>query len=371
MRVLVTGDFLFDIYEPSFCRGLERAGAEVHRLPVARLFGPTGLARRAQSKLVFGPGPELANAALLRACARVRPDVVLAWRTPWLRASTIRLARRLGARALVLHNNDDPFGPDRDRRIWRRYRRLVPFADACFAYRMVNIAEYRAAGARDVRILRSWYDPALHRPIALSSDDRARFACDVVFVGHAENDSRLDALDALVESGLHVRLFGTSWAALAPGRRLASLLPVVAAVGDDYTRAIAAAKLALVFLSARNRDQYTRRCFEIPAIGTAMLAPRTDELSSLFADDEAVFFSSIDELVTCARAMVADDTRRAAVAAAGHTRVIADGHDHVGRARGFLDDVEGILGRRVSGPPPERVASATTAPVVPLDGGEA
>ena len=176
MRALVVGDFMFDIYEPSLCRGLEQAGAEVHRLPVAWLFGqPTSLPRRVQTKLVVGPSPELANLALLRACARVRPDVVLAWRTPWLRASVIAIARRLGARSVVLHNNDDPFGPDRDRRIWRRYRRLVPHADACFAYRAVNVEEYRAAGARDVRMLRSWFDPAVHRPMELSSTERERF----------------------------------------------------------------------------------------------------------------------------------------------------------------------------------------------------
>lgn len=346
MRVLVAGDFSFAIYEPAFCRGLEAAGADVHRLPISPFFGPIPLLSRAQSKLVAGPGPELANLALLAACARIRPDVVLAWRTPWLRARTISLARRVGARSLVLTNNDDPFGPDRDTRKWRRFRRLVPHADACFAYRRVNVDEYRRAGARATFMLRSWYDPAVHRPVTLTSADVARFGSDVTFVGHCEPDGRLDALDALMRSGLRVRLFGTSWERHARGHAIERLLPIEPVLGDDYAKAIAAAKVALVFLSTQNRDEYTRRCFEIPAIGTAMLAPRTPELETLFSDGEIAYFSGISELVDRARTLVADDDGRTAIARAGRARVVADGHDVVGRARGFLEDVHRLLGRR-------------------------
>jgi hypothetical protein len=164
----------------------------------------------------------LANALLLAKCRHFAPDYVLAWRAPWLFPSTIRLIRRVCSARIALYNNDDPFGPDRDFRIWRNFRRGIPFADICFAYRKINIDEYSRAGARRVRLLRSFFVGTLHRPVELDHELSKRFACDVVFVGHCEPDRRLDLMDAVLASGLHVRIFGSDWETHAPhhpGRR--------------------------------------------------------------------------------------------------------------------------------------------------------
>ena len=330
MKVLVAGDFAFEFYEPDFCFGLREAGCEVIELPALRFFGPGSLLRRAQTRLVAGPGVAAANAALVAACARHKPDVVLLWRTPWATPLSLWLCRAAGAGKVALYNNDDPFGPDRDLRIWRRWRALLPHADATFVYREVNVAEARAAGARHVSVLRSAFHPLRHRPPGVPPD------CDVVFAGHCEDDGRLDALDALVRDGsLRVRLFGTGWERALRGRPAQALLPVVPVFGEAYVRAIASAKAALVFLSGRNRDQYTRRCFEIPAIGTPMLAPPTGELRALFGDD-ALWYGSPAELLTQARLVCRDEAVRGRYAAAGRRRVVEGGHDVISRAREFI-----------------------------------
>jgi spore maturation protein CgeB len=336
----VAGDFAWEFYEPAFCWGLREAGARVEELRVGPLFGPGDLLRRAQRKLVVGPGVAVANAALLARCAAFKPDVVLAWRAPWLSPATVRLARHLGARQVALYNNDDPFGPDRSLRIWRRFRRSIPAANVCFAYRSVNVAEYRDAGARRVELLRSWYDPRLHRPMELPP------VCDVLFAGHYEPDDRIEVLNALHASGLRLRIVGGGWERLDRREPIARLLPIAHAVGEDYVRAIAAAKVALVFLSKRNRDQYTRRCFEIPAIGTLMLAPRTPELLAMYREgEEAAFFSNAAEALKQATRFVQDEGLRRRVAAAGRARCRADGHDVASRARQFLRDL-GLAGAR-------------------------
>ncbi len=341
MKILVAGDFAHQIYEPDFCAGLRECGAVVSEFRALALFGPTDLLRRAQSKLLVGPGIALANAALIAKCLREKPDVVLCWRTCWLHSATIRAMRLAGAQRVVLYNNDDPFGPDREALRWRRFRRLIPAADLCFAYRRANLSEYREAGAREVKLLRSWYRREVHHPVALSAADHARFDCDVVFVGHCEPDERLDLMDALLASGLNVKLFGTDWQAHARGRRW-ERMKIEPVIGADYVKAIAAAKVAVVFLSRRNRDQYTRRCFEIPAIGTPMLAPRTQEMQALFAErSEVALYASAEELLATARALISDPSRRERMSAAAHARAVHDGYDVVGRARQFLADLEG------------------------------
>lgn len=346
--VLVVGDFAWDMYEPGFCRALRTVGATVRELRSSRWFGPWELMRRAQQKFVIGPGVAAANAAFVAVAALQRPDLVLAWYTPWLLPLSIELAHVAGARNIALYCNDDPFGPDREKAIWRHYRRLIPHADLCLAYREVNVAEYREAGARRVGMLRSAFDPRLHRPRALTADEQRRFAADVVFVGHCEDDSRLTAMDQLLASGLKVKLFGSRWQDFARGRAWERLPPVRPVLGEDYVAAIAAAKIAVVFLSARNRDTYTRRCFEIPAIGTLMLAPRTPELLAMFREDEeAAYFSSPEELIAQARRYCRDDALRLRVAHAGHDRCLRDGHDIYGRARELLE-------LAVAGPPDGR-----------------
>jgi hypothetical protein len=328
------------MYERAFCDALRRVGAEVVEFSVSHFLGPGELLRRAQTKYCLGPGVMAANAALVASCAAHKPTVVLAWRTPWLRPAGLRAARWVGGCRVVLYNNDDPFGRDAEMRIWRRFRKLIPVADACFSYRRVNLVEYQAAGAKAVALLPSYFEPAIHRPIALTEADRKRFETDVVFVGHCEPDDRLELVDRLIDSGIRLRLFGTSWEKHASGHRWRDRLPITDVRGDDYARAIAAARIALVFLSKRNRDDYTRRCFEIPAIGTLMLAPRTQELLSLYREDEeAAFFGTADELIAQVRRYMADPELGGRVAAAGHARCLRDGYDVDSRARQFLVDL--------------------------------
>jgi len=333
--VAVIGEFTHAIYEASFCDALERAGCHVLRVPVGDLLGPKTRWSSIQDRLVMGPNVRRANERVRKALASWS-GVVLAWRTPWLDPAIVERMQLHGVR-VALYNNDDPFGPDRTNRRWRKFQAIIPAANVCFVYRDVNVSEFSSAGARQVHVLRSAFDPTVHRPVALSEAERKKYGADVVFIGHCEGDSRLDFMDSLLQSDLRVGLYGTGWERFATGRSWRDRLPIGPLYGDAYVKAIAAAKIALVFLSNRNRDDYTRRCFEIPAIGTLMLAPRTDTLLKMFKEgEEAIYFSSAVELVGKARQYSADEAARTKIAGAGHRRCLADGHDLDSRAREFL-----------------------------------
>ena len=110
--------------------------------------------------------------------------------------------------------------------------------------------------------------------------------------------------------------------------------------GADYGKALSAAKIGLCFLSKRNRDVYTRRCFEIPATGTLMLSEHSDELGALFQEGiEADYFRSPGELAGKVRHYLDDEASRRRVAERGRARVISDGHDVDSRMRAMLNDL--------------------------------
>jgi spore maturation protein CgeB len=350
MRILIAGDWQYGIYEQAFADALARQGHEV----VAYRWGDVFAGTSGLVQLTFPlPGPALLrlNRALLTAATGSRPDVVLVWRGTHVLPATLERVRAETGAAIVTYNNDDPYGGSQGGAVrwrqvfkWHWYNKSHAVADLSLVYRPVNLGEVRAGGARRAAVMPPYFIPDKDRSVVLRDADVERFGCDVVFVGHYEPDGRERYLKALVDAGLHVRLFGGRyWTPAVLGETAAYFGTVHEAHGDDYAKALCGARMCLCFLSRLNRDTYTRRCFEIPASGSLLLSERTADLQWFFREDEeAVFFSSVDELVMKARWLKAhpDDARR--IAAAGMRRVHADGHSVNDRARGFIARVREI-----------------------------
>ncbi len=306
---------------------------------------------RAQDKFVRGPAVSRLNRDLARLAAEFRPDLLFVYRGTHVKAATLRKIRSLVPRiAIAGYNNDDPFGPGQPRYRWRHFLGCLPEYDVTLAYRHHNLDEFSRHGARRVRLLRSWFIPERNHPVNLTEQDAAQFATDVVFAGHYEDDGRVELLEAVVQQGWRLRLFGPPdyWnPVLEHSTALRHLRPVRQVWGEEYNKALCGAKVALCFFSRLNRDTYTRRCFEIPATGTMMLSEYSDDLASLFAEGrEADYFRSKEELLAKLALYIGDDARRDSVAAAGMARVRADGHDITSRLRELLDwmKASGLLG---------------------------
>jgi spore maturation protein CgeB len=90
-----------------------------------------------------------------------------------------------------------------------------------------------------------------------------------------------------------------------------------------------------------NKDTYTRRNFEIPAIGTAVLSQYSDDLASLFRENEEIaFFSDTATLIKRAQELLHDVPLRKRIADGGSARVRTDGHDVDARMRGLAQAFE-------------------------------
>jgi hypothetical protein len=353
MRVLLAGDWQWAPYESAFADALMQLGHQVTRFSFQTYF--TGRLGRVQQAL---PMPVTAlwrlNKGLLKAVRDVHPDIVLLWRPTHILPSTVRKMKRLGA-LTVSHNHDDPFGPLvnhlapwHHRFLWIWYHSCLSKTDLTIVNRQLNVPEAKSGGAKNVSVLKPYFVPDIHQPIALSDEDRRRFECDVVFIGHYENDERDKYIEALVDAGLHVRLFGGGYWTRKVLDRYADYFGDVPAVqGIEYSKALCGAQLCLAFLSKMNRDTYTTRCFEIPACGRLLLCQRTADLEAMFIDgEEAVFFTDIEELCTKALWLLAHPQAIARIAAAGRRRVCADHHDVVSRASTLIELAADALQKR-------------------------
>lgn len=345
MNILIVGDWHSELHEEAVYCAFAALGHQPHRFAWHQYFQPGGgaprLIARVQNKFLAGPLIARINRDLVRMAAEVRPDLVFIYRGTHIRPQTVREIKAMLPAAVVAgYNNDDPFGPGQPRMLWRHFLRCLPLYDLTLAYRRHNVAEFESRGARCVRLLRSWFMPERNHPVTLPAADRARFASDVVFVGHYEADGRLEYLEDVVRQGYKLRLFGPGYdwdPVIARSRWLKDQTPVQLVWGEDYNKALCGAKVALCFFSRLNRDTYTRRCFEIPATGTLMLCEYSDDAASLFAPGrEADFFRDGRELAAKLKLYVHDDALRTQVAAAGKMRVWANGHDVISRMRQVL-----------------------------------
>lgn len=352
MNMLFAGNWRWQIYEEACAQALEKLGVHVIRFQWDGHF--RGLPGRVESKYpIPGPASLHLNKELLATATRMRPDVIFIWRGTHIWVRTLRAMKIRTGALMVTYNNDDPFGPKAHGQVpwhhhyyWRLYIKSIPEYDVHFVFRALNIPEILDEGAKEAHVLMPYFIPDLHRPVVPSEADRKRYECDVVFAGHYEPDGRDRYLQALIERGLHVRLFGGEyWNQSLTGdlaRYFGKIRPVY---GNEYVKALCGARMCLSLHSKMNRDTYTTRSFEIPACGRVMLSERTPDLERMFKEDEeAIYFSSPDELVRKAVWLRDHSDEAERIAKAGMRRVHVDGHSVNDRMKYLLSIVSKHLG---------------------------
>lgn len=354
MRILLAEHWRSHIYAEPFLRRFRELGVEAHPFKQHPYFDGPALpgplrplgARigRAEEKLRLGAATWRLNRDLVRRVRELRPDVLFLFRGEHVHPDTVVRVKRMGVR-VIGWQNDDPFSPRYPRYAWRHFRGAIPLYDRLFAYRQSNVNEMLRRGCRRVELLRSFYLREENFP--LSDLSSSPYRCDVSFIGHWEADGRERLVQALMEAGdFRFRLWGTLWERAGNGREIARRLgPIRPVYREQYNLAVNSSRIALAFLSGLNNDTYTRRCFEIPAAGTFMLAQHTDDLAALFQEGaEAEFFRSEKEMLEKIRHYLSHDEERRRIAEAGRQRLLRDGHEAMDRARQVLARLEEDLG---------------------------
>ncbi len=354
IKVFVVGDFMWPWYQEACADALEKIGCDVKRFGwfnnfrywVKNQSEPKfySLFHRIQYRYHFGPIIWKIEKKLLIQSKSFNPDIVWFYNVKLISPRVlVKLRKELPCTIFAQYSNDNPFSIAAKSGIWKNYLNSVRLFDIHFAYRAQNLGDYRNCGSEKAFLLRSYFIPKLDFPVP-ENEIPEKFKCDVVFAGHYEDDGRIEILESICKAGYKLNLFGGAWneaySKLKPNSPLLNFFPISPVTNEEYRYAICGSKVALCLLSTLNRDTYTRRNFQIPAMKTVMLSQYTEDLVSLFKPDvEAVFFKNKIELLDKLHLLISDEKLRSVIAEKGFIRVFESGHDVESRMNVWLKQV--------------------------------
>lgn len=170
----------------------------------------------------------------------------------------------------------------------------MPLYDYVITTKSFEIDDFiRIMGSKDkVLYVTQGFDKNLHRPIVEWNKKKG-----VAFIGHYEQD-RMKAIERLLQNEIDVTLAGIGWSKFVKLHVTNHLNYLGSGVfGNDYVKAISSCLYAWGAVSKWIPEKHTTRTFEIPACKTALLTERNSEIESFYADDEVIYYESIDDLI--------------------------------------------------------------------------
>lgn len=344
MKILIVGLFEFKYYEEEFGEALSELGHEV-------IFHKVQLRNNLSGKTEYhlslaGPITYYENNKVVKRAIKLNPDIILFWRGTYILTSTLqKLKNNLIHTKLVSYNNDDPFGSlylqgnIHQKKLWKRFISTIPLYDINFVYRAHNIEEYNNHGSKRTEIMLPGFKKSNVEDLTLSKE----FDQDVVFIGHQE-EYRVEVINYLLDHGIDVRVYG-NWNVkdLSPNYKYGTTTPIF---GKEYFRAINRSKIALCFFSRLNRDEYTRRTFEIPAAYGCMCSEETESMLKMFEKDkESIYFRDKEECLSIIQDIIHNHIHRNSIVLNGNSKIYQINAEINQRADRWLIDISHIQGQ--------------------------
>ncbi len=344
LRILYIAPMNYGWYGLYRQRSLERLGHTVFPVDIMRYeTGGNPIVARVRYRLQVGRTVDRMNEDVLRMAREHAVDAVWFDKPLFIRAATLRELRAAGV-ATVDYMIDNPFGPRRDPG-FRLYVRTIPGYDLHVQQRDVSIIAYLQRGARRMVKVQTAFEPSVHFPPPPGWSDRDRTR-EVSFIGTPYDDRPRFLTELWRKYDLPVILSGPRiWSRKLDRNALRVLYPQEGELYDAaYREGVWQSKINLSFLTHGNQDEYAHKSFEIAACGGFLLAERSEGHSARFKEDEeAVFFSSLEECAEKCRFYLRNEPARARIAAAGQRRAVSGGYDNDTQLRKVMDVVTELL----------------------------
>jgi spore maturation protein CgeB len=328
-KILIVGNFNWYFYEDALIEGLKALNTEVLKFNLKTF--------DFKSKILNYKELKNCNNNLLNFVKENQPDAIFFYRTNEVIPVTLKKIKKVSPETKILfYNNDNPFFGFKNKIKYFLYLSCLKHTDITYVYRPSNIEDARKWKAKKILLLYPHYCTKLHVGKKIEYKDKIN---DIVFVGHYEKD-RGDYVNALITANINIKVFGPGWDAISKTLNWPDMIVNEPVYGDKYRKTISESKMALCFLSKINNDVYTRRNFEIPAIGTIVVSEFTKELSELFIpNEEIILFNDEKDLVTQVKSLFVDDSFLKRLTLAGQDKVKNGAHSELDRAIQIHNDI--------------------------------
>ena len=246
---------------------------------------------------------------------------------------TARALLKLRARGVRTVNflTDDPWNPANGAaHFWPTLNEY----DVVFSPRSANLDDLQKHGCRDVRYLPFAYNPTEHFAEAPgSAEERAKYACDVTFIGGADAQ-RVELLAPLLATPWRCHLYGGYWDNFVATRAHARGI----VLDRDYRLAVRGARVNICMGRLANRDGHAMRSYELPAMGAALVVEDTKEHRAMFGADEAsvLYYQDAESLAAQVTRLCSNEALRARLAGAAQARVATPENTYAARLRALL-----------------------------------
>lgn len=282
MRVLVVGPDWEDGSEVGCVNGLRNLGHEawlfdprkhigvpsrLQRYPLAYSVAEFVLRGTVREPFLFAQKPLLAKARQIEA------DLVLVVQLLWVLPQTVTELRSCGIRCAG-------WFPDAFTSFGRGTFLLAPWNGLFFQDRFMVKRLRESLSADFIHHLPECMDRVYHRPIDLTSTDRAMYSADVATFGNYY-PYRAKLIEPLLDGSLDVKLWGArppSWLDHAVHKFWAGKV----VQGDEKCKAMLAAKIALNTNHYAGIGDVNKRTFELAGIGAFQLTDDRPALSEYF-----------------------------------------------------------------------------------------
>lgn len=332
MKIAVVGNYSHPQYQQALCEGFEACDCTVVKiiLPYNK---------------IWNFYKHFVNSfTLCRNIMTQKPDVVFLYRVESLIPWVIPILKKRTKCIFIAYHNDDPYRTERKNRLQcSLFLRSLKYCDITYVYRTVNINEAYSCGAKNVKLLMShYYSKYDKKENALF--DIYKKTPRIVFVGHFENDMRVEYIDYLYNNDIDLHIYGNEeWrnVFLSKGWPLTHLHPPI--YGNEYREIIKTSYMALCFFSTMNRDEYTRRCFEIPMAGTILVAPETTFMKNIFTSTNVVLlYKNKEDLLLKVNNLLSDKELASKISLNGYNYISSGDYSEISRARQILNDIKNI-----------------------------
>jgi len=207
------------------------------------------------------------------------------------------------------------------------------FYDCYFTYSRKLIPKLYKLKAKRVEHLPFAWDPELHPPININSDDIQKYKSDIAFIGNwsPEREKWLESI-----ADMDLAIWGTYlWERVRKGSPLLSKWRRKALIGEKFAKVSRSAKIMLNILNLQNKGSHNMRTFEVPGCGGFLLTERSEEQCEFFEEGkEIACFSTPKELREKIEYYLNHEEERRKMAKTAHEKV--KNHTYLHRARRIL-----------------------------------